>query len=335
MTRFVIVGGGGAGMQGAETLRSLRKDDPITLVSEEDRPFYVRPLLADFVAGRLPGADLRVGFEERAAAQNITLMPGRRAVRLDYRRERDLVLDSGQNLPYDMMLVATGVKPVLPRVPGTNLEGVTTFSTYADAVTVKRWAQQAKQAVVIGRGLPALELTRALRLRGLGVTLLVPDDSPWFLPLFDTTEEEIEKILSQHEVNVAVLDAPVEFVGSSGKVTMVRTREGRELPADIVGIASGQKASTEFLAGSDIGANEGILVDERLMSSDERIYAAGDVAQIQQATQRRALGYGWMRASSQAEAAARNMCGGNVTVSVGDEYQAESLYGVSLAARWQ
>jgi len=335
MTRFVVIGGGSAGTRAAETIRDLRPDDPITLISEEERPFYLRPLLADFVAGRLQEKDLWLDYEATAARKGLTLMPGRKVVGLDYRHQRSVSLDNGEALPYDSMLIATGLKPMLPKIAGAELQGITAFSAYADAIRVRQWAENAKRAVVIGRGLPALELTRALRLRGLAVTLLAPDDSPWFLPLFDTAQEEIEALLARHEVNVVALDEPVEFVGKAGKVALVRTREGRELPADIVGVASHQKASIDFLAGSDMGVDEGILVDERLRSADERIFAAGDVAQVQEEVRRRALGYGWMRAGAQGEVAARNMCGGNTSVSVGDEYQAESLYGISLAARWQ
>ena len=335
MTRFIIVGGGIAGARAAETIRSLRGDDAVTIVSEEERPFYMRPLLADFVAGRLSDRDLWTGFEATAASKNITILSGRKVTGLDYRHDRRVVLDNGENLPYDMLLIASGLKPALPRIPGADLEGVTTFYTYADAVKVKAWAETAKTAVVIGRGLPALELTRALRKRDLEVTLLVPDDKPWLLPLFDTKEEDIERVLLQHEVNVATLDVSIAIEGAGGAAKVVRTREGRELPADIVGIASDQRASVSFLDGTDIAVEEGVMVDAHLRTADERIFAAGDVAQIQLQSHHRALGYGWVRAGSQGEAAARNMCGERVTVAPGDEYVAESLYGTSLAARWR
>jgi NAD(P)H-nitrite reductase large subunit len=335
MTRFVIAGGGSAGVQAARTLRSLRPDDPIVLVSEEERPFYTRSLLADFAVGRRQEGDLWTQFEATAAAEHITLQLGRTVTRLDYRHSRGIVLDDGAKLPYDMLLVATGIRAVRPEVPGIGLEGVTLFSTYADAMRVRRWVEQARSAVVFGRGLPAIELTRALRLRGLEVTLLVPDDSPWFLPLFGTTQEKIEAILRRHRVNVVILDAPVEIVGEAGRAKMVRTREGRELPADLVGIAGEQRPSVDFVAGSDIGTEEGILVDEHLRSTDEHIFAAGDVAQIQQQRDRRALGYGSERASLQGDVAARNMCGDSKQAAVGDEYSAESLYGLDLIERWQ
>jgi NAD(P)H-nitrite reductase large subunit len=335
MTRFMIVGGGSAGVRAAETIRSLRGDDAITIVSEEERPFYMRPLLADFVAGRIGDRDLWTGFEGTVASKNITILSGQKVTGLDYRHDRRVVLDDGENLPYDMLLIASGLKPTLPRIPGADLDGVTTFYTYADAVKVKAWAETAKTAVVIGRGLPALELTRALRKRDLDVTLLVPDDKPWLLPLFDTKEEEIEKVLLQHEVNVAALDVPTAIERAGGGVKIVKTREGRELPADIVGIASEQRPSVAFLDGTDIAVEEGVIVDVHLRTADERIFAAGDVAQIQLQSRHRALGYGWVRAGSQGEAAARNMCGERVTVAPGDEFVAESLYGASLAARWR
>jgi NAD(P)H-nitrite reductase large subunit len=335
MTRFIIVGGGSAGTRAAETIRSLRSDDAVTLISEEKKPFYMRPLLADFVGGRLGDSDLWTGFEVTASSKNITVLSGREVVGMDYRHDRRVVLDNGERLPYDVLLIASGIKPHLPQIPGADLEGVTTFYSYADAVKVKAWAEAAKVAVVIGRGLPALELTRALRKRGIEVTLLVPDDTAWLLPLFDMQQEEIEKILSQHEVNVVTLDAPIAIESAGGGRKVVKTREGRQIPADIVGIASDQKASLSFLAGTDIPVEHGVMVDARLRTADERVFAAGDVVQLQFQTYHRVLGYGWVRAGSQGEAAARNMCGEPVTVAPGDEFVAESLYGASLTARWR
>jgi len=335
MPRYVILGGGVAATRAAETVRSLRPEDPVTLIAEEDRPFYMRPLLADYVAGRLEEGDLWLKFEAAAAERSISLLLGRRATGLDYRKGRSVVLSDGEKVPFDLLLIATGAKPSLPQIPGVELEGVTTFNTYADAVRVRAWAEKAKRAVVVGRGLQAVELARGLRLRGLDVCMVAPDETPWFLPLFQTTQEDMERVLGQHGVEVVVLDAAAEILGQGGKVTGLRTREGRELAADIVGFAHHQQARMEVLEGSDIGTEEGVLTDRHLRTTDEAVFAAGDVAQIQVDGERRALGYGWMRASAQGEAAARNMCGEQVATAVGDEFQAQALYGMSLTARWR
>ncbi len=336
MQRYLIVGGGIAAMQAAETIRGLRRDDPITLIAEEDRPFYLRPLLADLVAGRIQDQDIWLEFEATAAAKNISLMLGRQAVGLNYRRERTVSLSSREEVPYDLLLIATGARPVLPEIPGADLEGVTTFSAYADAVKVKAWAEQAKRAVVVGQGLQALELVRALRLRGLEVTLVVPDDTPWFLPLFQTDEQTMERILAEHGVKVLVLDRAVELVGRAGRVRAVKTREGHELPAEIVGFAGGQRGETNLLSGSGIAVEAGVVTDEHLRTTDEMIWAAGDVAEIQASgTEQRAHGYGWIRASAHGQAAGHNMCGEHVAVEIGENLVAQSLYGLSLAARWR
>jgi NAD(P)H-nitrite reductase large subunit len=114
----------------------------------------------------------------------------------------------------------------------------------------------------------------------------------------------------------------------------VKTHGGRELPAEVVGFALDQRACVDFLVGSGISLAEGVVVDGYLRSSDERVYAAGDVAQLEVDGTRRPIGYGWMRARAQGEAAARNMCGERAPVSIGDESEAQALYGASLVARW-
>jgi 3-phenylpropionate/trans-cinnamate dioxygenase ferredoxin reductase subunit len=333
MADYVVVGGGIAATQAAETVRKLRKKDAVTLVAEEERPFYLRPLLADFVAGRVEEARLWRNFDSAAAASNIRLITGKKVTGID-RAQRSLVLDGGTKVRFDKLLVATGVKPHLPDIPGVKLDRVTGFSQYADAVRVKQWAEGARTAVVVGRGLQGVELTRALRLRGLDVTMIVPDESPWFPALFQVRGDVIERKLEERGVKVIALDQPAEVIGRGGRAVAVKTRRGSEIPAEIVGFALDQRTSVQFLVGSGISLADGVVVDSRLQSTDENVYAAGDVAQLEIDGRRRPLGYGWLRATQHGEAAGRNMGGEKAEVEVGDETEAQALYGASLLARW-
>lgn len=334
MASHLVVGGGVAATQAAEAIRSFRADDQITLVAEEERAFYLRPLLADFVAGRLEEQRLWRDFEATAASAGIKIVSGKKASGID-RAARTLLLDDGSQLGYDKLLVASGVKPRVPDIRNVKLEGVTPFSTLADAMRLRQWAKNAQRAVVIGRGLQGVELARALHLRGLRVTLVVPDESPWFPHLFQIRGELIERELEQRGVTVIALDRPAELVGRDGQVTAVVTHEGRELPADIVGFAVDQHAVFDFLVGSGISLADGIIVDSRLQTTDPSVYAAGDCAQLEDNGIRYPLGYGWLRSMEQGEAAGRNMAGGEAQVKAGDESEAQALYGASLLARWQ
>jgi nitrite reductase (NADH) large subunit len=271
--------------------------------------------------------------ESTAEAHDITILTGTTATGID-RAERALILDDGIRLEYGKLLVATGVKPVLPELPGIDLDRVTPFSCYADATRLTSWISEASTAVVVGRGLQGVELTRALRLSGLSVTMLVPDESPWFPELFEVRGTLVESDLERRGVQVIALDRAAELVGQEGRVVAVKTSEGRELPADIVGFALDQRARVEFLVGSGISLADGVVVNERLQSSDVDVFAAGDVAQIEHDGRRRPIGYGWLRAIEQGEAAGRNMAGEEAVVGVGDESEAQALYGMSLLARW-
>ena len=334
MKQYVIVGGGVAATRAAERIREIHREDPITLLAEEERPFYMRPLLADFVAGRIDGDRLWRTFETAAESKRISVVAGQPVVAID-RPGQSVELANGEKVSYDALLVATGVKPRLPKIPGVELEGVTAFSTYAEAVKVSAWASDAKTAVVIGRGLQGVELTRALRLRGLAVTMLVPDESPWFPALFTVKGELVEQKLKQHGVDVIALDTAAELVAQGDRVAGVKTREGRELEADIVGFALDQRARTEFLVGSGISLADGVIADARLQTTDPKVYAAGDVAQIEHDGKRRPIGYGWLRALSHGDAAGRNLSGEAAEVEGGGESEAQALYGTSLLARWE
>lgn len=179
-------------------------------------------------------------------------------------------------------------------------------------------------------------MTRALRLRGLEVTMVVPDESPWFLALFQIEPETMEGALRQHGVEIIPLDEPVELVGRGGRVTSVRTRERRELAADLVGFAAYQEPRKEFLVGLGISLAEGVVTDVRLKTSDHQVFAAGDVAQVEKDDMTRLpIGYGWLRARAHGEVVGRSMAGENVAVHTGDESEAQALYGRSLLARWR
>ena len=333
MARYLIAGGGIAATRAAETIRSRRTGDAVVLVAEEQQPFYMRPLLADLVAGRIGEKEIWRNFPAAAESKGIEVLAGHAAAGIN-RDDGKIALDDGREIAYDLLLVATGVKPTLPGIPGVNLQGVTTFSTYAEAARLIRWAAEAQTAVVVGRGLQGVELTRALRMRGLSVTMIVPDESPWFPELFQVKGELIERALEQHGVTLIPLDQPAELVGDGQRVTGVSTRGGRELPADIVGFALDQRASIAFLVGSGIALADGVVVNERFQSTDPNVFAAGDVAQIERDGERRPIGYGWMRAVGQGEAAALSMLGESVEAGVGDESEAQALYGMSLLSRW-
>lgn len=333
MAEHIVVGGGIAATQAAETIRRLNEADSITLIAEEERPFYLRPLLVDFVAGRVQEERIWRDFEAVAAANAIKLVTGRRAAGID-RVQRAVVLQDGTKLRYDRLLVATGVKPRLPEIPGVGLDRVVAFSSYVDALQMVRWVGDARRAVVIGRGLQGVEVTRALRLREVAVTMIVPDESPWFPARFQVKGEMVEQALRERGVEVIALDQATELVEEEGRVAAVRTRGGREIAADIVAFALDQRACTEFLVGSGISLADGVVVDGQLRSSDENVYAAGDVAQMEVGGKRRPLGYGWLRAMRQGETAGRNMAGERVTIEAGDEAEAHALYGLSLLARW-
>ena len=333
MSHHIVIGGGISATQAAQTLRHLCPDDDITIITEEHRPFYMRPLLADFVARRIDEDRLWLNFEETAAGNNIRLITGKAAIRID-RDNRTVTLSDSMTLSYDRLLVATGVKPRLPEIPGVELDRVTAFSTHQDALRLSKWCEETSRAMVVGRGLQGVELARALRLRGLSVSFLVPDQSPWFPHLFQVKGEIIEQALQAHEVEVIALDRPAALLGEENRVYAVKTQHGRELPADIVGFATDQRASVSFLVGSGISLADGVVVDNCLRSTDERVFAAGDVAQIEVEDKRRPIGYGWLRAREHGEIAGRNMAGQEVAVEVGDESEAQSLYGTSLLARW-
>src|SRR4030042_4749433 len=161
MARYVIVGGGVAGTTAAQTLRRLDPSSGIALLGEEPYPYYYRPKLWEFLSGNLEQTALYYRPAEWYASQKIDLQLNKAAVRIDP-KAHTVSLASGETLPFDRLLLATGARCFVPDVPGAALPGVFVLRTLQDASALRAQAASSRRAVVVGGGLLGLETAHAL-----------------------------------------------------------------------------------------------------------------------------------------------------------------------------
>ncbi|MFJ4205302.1 NAD(P)/FAD-dependent oxidoreductase [Streptomyces sviceus] len=267
MRRIAVVGASAAGLAAAETLRREGYDGTITLVGEEPEPPYDRPPLskqvlaaeweADRLALRTPADLAALDLDLRLGVAATGLDPGARTVRLA----------DDSEVPYDGLLIATGVRP--RRLPG---EGAHVLRTLDDALTLRERLYPGQRLVVVGAGFLGAEAAAVARRLGAGVTLL----EPAAVPLAHAVGTEVGRLLARAHADRGIdlrCGVTVAEVTEEG----VRLADGEVVEADEVLVAIGSLPNTEWLEGSGLALEDGVLCDEYCEAA-EKVYAAGDVA---------------------------------------------------------
>ncbi|WEH14048.1 FAD-dependent oxidoreductase [Streptomyces sp. VNUA24] len=267
MRRIVVVGASAAGLAAAETLRREGYDGTLTLVGDEPHAPYDRPPLSkQLLAARWESDRLALRTPAHLDGLGLDLRLGTAATGLDLDRRRVRLAD-GDALPYDALVIATGVRP--RRLPG---EGAHVLRTLDDALTLRERLTPGTRLVVVGAGFLGSEAAAVARRLGVEVTLLEP--AP--VPLAHAVGAEVGAVLSrahlEHGVDLRT-GVPVTEVTEDG----VRLADGTTVEADEVLVAIGSLPNTEWLAGSGLPVGDGVLCD-RYCEAAPRVYAAGDVA---------------------------------------------------------
>ena len=275
-TRHVIVGGGTAGLNAILAIREHdRGASEVVLVSAE-RP-YSRMVLPYYLGRGIAEAHVFTASPARLAQLNVRTHLGRRAVGLDAAAGK-LSLDDGTVVEYDDLLIATGSSAVRPAVPGADGPGVHSFWTLEQARGVVAGIREGTHVVMVGAGFIAFTILNAIL--ALKARLSIVEIAPRILPrMVDATGARmVETWLARHGVAVRT-GATLTAIEEAGGHRRLRFREGDDLAADLVIMATGIRTNLEWVNGSGVRVNRGVLVDEHLRSSVQNVYAAGDVAE--------------------------------------------------------
>lgn len=274
--RHVIVGGGTSGVNAILTIREHdRGESEITLISAE-RP-YTRMVLPYYLGRSIAESHVFTLTPPRLAQLHVKTHLGRRAAALDTGGNR-LTLDDGTVLDYDDLLIATGSSPLRAPVPGADLPGVHSFWTLEQARGVVSQIREGTHVVMVGAGFIAFTILNAiLRLKA---RLTIVEIAPQILPrMLDRPGAElVERWLARHGVTIRTGATLAGIEEEAGKKRL-QFREGEDLAADVVIMATGIRTNLEWLKDCGVRLNRGILVDDHLRSSVPNVFAAGDVAE--------------------------------------------------------
>jgi nitrite reductase (NADH) large subunit len=280
---LVVIGNGMAGMRTVEELRKLEPElYDITVFGAEPHGNYNRILLSPVLAGEKQVEDIMLHTREWYAQNDIVLHAGDPVVHID-RRRRLVRAQSGREVWYDRLLLATGSKPFIVPVPGKDLPGVIGFRDIHDVDTMLAAARKGGHAVVIGGGLLGLEAANGLMRRGMAVTVVHVTDALMNQQLDKPAADMLKAALEQKGLRF-LLETQTAAITGSERVTGVRFADGSCLDADLVVMAAGVRPNIELARASGLHCERAIVVDDTLQTYDPRIYAVGECVQHRSAT---------------------------------------------------
>jgi 3-phenylpropionate/trans-cinnamate dioxygenase ferredoxin reductase subunit len=309
---FVIVGAGMAGGKAAETLREEGFDGRIVLIgAEPERPYERPPLSKDYLRGEADRSAVWLQEDPGWYDQhNVELRTSTPVASLDV-AGRAVVLDGGERVDYDALLLATGAEPKRLPIPGADLPGVHLLRTVEDSDSLRAVLDAGGRLVVVGAGWIGCEVAASARQRGLEVTVV----EPLSLPLERVLGPELGAFYRDVHVDQGVefrLADSVAAIEGAGRAERVRTNDGATLDCDAVVIGVGVAPRTALAEGV-LDVDNGILVDAGLRTSADGVFAAGDVANQDHPLFGRLRVEHWANALEQGPAAARAMLGQDVT----------------------
>jgi NADPH-dependent 2,4-dienoyl-CoA reductase/sulfur reductase-like enzyme len=303
----VILGNGVTGTTAALRLRELRPDWRITMVSGESTYPWSRPALMYVFLGHLRYRDTKPFEDSMWAKKRIELVRGW-VTRVDTAQRR-LEFAGRAPLSYDRLLLALGSKPNRFGWPGQELAGVQGLYGLQDLKLLEDNCRGVRRAVLVGGGLIGIELAEMLHARRIDVTLLVREASYW-----DNVLPREESALVNRVIRAAGLDlrlstelARIEDDGR-GRAGAVVTKGGERIECQLVGLTAGVSPNVELLAGSPVAVARGVLVDARLRTSVEGVWAAGDCAEHERGGER-LVQQVWYTGRAQGKVAAESMAG--------------------------
>jgi len=276
-TQVVILGAGHAGGSAAAFLRQYGFDGPITLVGDEPIAPYQRPPLSKaWLKGEANADDLMLKDESWYAENNCRLLLGVTGAAID-RAGKTVTLSTGETVPYDVLVIATGARARKLTIAGADLEGVLELRTAADAEKLKAAIGPGRRLAVVGGGYVGLEAAASGRALGAEVVIVERESRCLARVACEPLSTFFQDYHRQHGV-VFELAAGVEaFEGERGHITGVRLTGGRVIACDAVLVGVGAMPNEEIAREAGLPCDNGVLVDLEARTSDPSIFAIGDV----------------------------------------------------------
>ena len=324
--QYVIIGNSTAATFAIEGIRAVDKAGSITVISDETRPAYGRPLISYYLYGRIRLENTAYRPASFYTDNGVTLKYGVRAEKIDPKK-KTVVLSDGSTIGYDKLLVATGSSPLVPPADGLDAVKYHTFMTMDAALALEKELSPEKRVLVVGAGLIGLKCVEGILDRVGSVTVV--DLAARILPsiLDEAGAAIVQERLEARGVNFVLGDCAVRY--APGLATL---RSGKEVPFDILVIAAGVRPNVSLVKEAGGEVNRGIVVNDRQETTIPDVYAAGDNCESYDICSgtRRILAL-LPNAAFQGETAGRNMAGGDAAFDKAAPFNALGLFDTHIA----
>jgi NAD(P)H-nitrite reductase len=277
---YIIIGGGLAGGNAALEIRNRNKEKSVLLItSEREYPYDRVPLSKEYLRGTLSKDKLFLKSAKFYEENSIKVILGKSATRINP-RERSVTLQDGSVYRFEKLLIATGGSVKRLNIEGSELSGVHYLRTIEDCDKIKEQASRSKRVVVIGGGFIGCEVASSLS--SIGLETWIVEIAPFLLPMAIDQETGVwlKNYYERKGVYVLTSTGVKRFLGEEGRVKAVETTTGDVLKTDFVVVGVGIYPNTQLAQDAGLKVDRGIVVNEYLETTEEGIYAAGDVARF-------------------------------------------------------
>ena len=307
--KIVMIGNSAAGLSALEAFRKRDRDSKVIMIDREPVVAYSRTITPYFILGGVKKEeDLFLRTRDFYKALNVKTLFGTEVLGVDVKL-REVLLDDGKKEGFDFLLIATGSSPIRPKMKGIKPEEMGVLRSLEDARYLKEVKSKAKKVIFLGGGLVSVQTLQAMFTRSGQYTLVVKSDQIFSQTMDRDGAEIIENHLKKMGVRIIKGREVVRLKGTKGS-KMAILDNGEELETDFIFAGKGVSPTIDFLRGSGVKTRNGVLVNDRMETNVEGVYAAGDVAMASDFFSEEKVNYGlWPSAVEQGEIAGKNMAG--------------------------
>lgn len=324
MKQYVIIGNGVAAAGCIEGIRSVDAEGKITVVSEEDRAVYCRPLISYYLEGKTDLERMKYRGDDYYETMGCEVLYGKKAAAID-QTAKTVTLDDASVLPYDAVCVAAGSSPFVPQFAGLDtVEKKFTFMTVDDTLALEAAVTPDSRVLIIGAGLIGLKCAEGLQERVGSITVCDLADRVLSSILDAECAAVMQQRLEEHGIEFLLSDSAERFDGSTAVM-----KSGKTVGFDVLVLAIGVRANTSLVSAAGGEVNRGILINDRMETTIPGVYAAGDCTEGMDIScgQRRVLAL-LPNAYMQGRCAGANMAGGDAVFDQGIPMNSIGFFGL-------
>ena len=307
--QYTIIGTGAAGRAALKEILRLDENADITLITQEIQSFYQRPFLADYLAAKTSLDDVYAPPGETEPDKRVTILTTKKVSEV-VPKDNLLKFSDGSSHQYSFLLIAAGATSILgdlERFRGP----VMTLRTLADAQRLRQeFAKRQPNVILFGGGYLAVELCRVMHALSVPFKFLSTEELFWPREIYELRADDIRTMLGNHGIDIHMNETIRDIIDLDGTSYRAFTSKGACLDCSVVVSVQGDRPNIDFLQGSGLQLDKGLLVNEELRTNIPNIYGAGDIAQVYDMNRDiNRINFGWKSAARQGALAGQNLAG--------------------------